>query len=193
MEEKKLIEKILNKDYKAFNILVDRYYPEVLKISNGFLHNKIDAEDMTQDVFIEIYQSLAKFRKESSLATWIYRITVNKSLNLIRKHKREKLVENFESFIFSKKSEDPNSYKKFVLNEETEIEREERSAKLYKAIEKLPNNQKIAFTLSKYDDMSYKEIAEVMGVSLSSVESLIHRAKMNLQKYLINYYENSKD
>ncbi len=190
MTDSQLIEELLNDDPKAFRRLADKYYPVVLQTAMGFLHNAADAEDICQDVFIEVYQSIKKFRKESKLSTWIYRITVNKSLNFIRKNKRNSLIENMESYVFGRKEK----YNKdlpggFVSGQETELEKNERTQVLHKAINSLSGNQKIAFTLSKYDDLANKEIAEIMNVSVSSVESLIHRAKLNLQKQLLSYFE----
>jgi len=81
--------------------------------------------------------------------------------------------------------EDPTAH-----NNPATIEYKERSQVLQNAINSLPKNQRIAFTLSKFDELSYQEIAEIMSLSISSVESLIHRAKLNLQKKLVNYYKN---
>ncbi len=182
MKDSDLVEKILNGEKLSFEILVKKHYGKVLKISNGLLHHQQNAEDIAQDVFIEIYQSLHKFRKESSLSTWIYRITINKSLNFLKKNKRRQLFDN-------PKSAGINETIEMVNDNESETEKKERTKMLHHAIDSLPKNQKIAFALVKYDDMSYREVAKVMDVSLSSVESLMFRAKKNLQRKLVNYYK----
>jgi RNA polymerase sigma-70 factor (ECF subfamily) len=172
MEDKILIEKIINQDHRAFKELVDKYSSLVINTCKSFVHDPDDAQDIAQDVFIEIYQSIHKFREEAKISTWLYRISVNKSLNFMNSEKEEIDIPASNS-----------------QNADAEIENEERKNILYKAIESLTYNQKIAFTLNKFEDVSYKEIAEIMDLSLSSVESLIHRAKINLQKKLINYYK----
>ena len=124
----------------------------------------------------------------------MYRIAVNKSLNFIRKNKKHSILRSIDSYFdaddgVNKKIEVPENNLQYI---ESSLENQERSAILNKAINSLPKNQKIAFTLNKYDDIKYGEIAEIMDVSLSAVESLIHRAKLGLQKKLVNYYKKSE-
>lgn len=171
---------------RAFKAFTDQYYTLVLRTVNGFLHNEEDAKDLAQEVFIELYQSIHKFRKKASLSTWVYRIAVNKSLNFIRDNKRKRFWENIEN-VFSTGKEEKNA----IVDPEKHaqsIESKENAEFLKKAIDSLPENQRIAFVLSKYDDLSNKKIAEVMDVSVSAVESLVHRAKQKLQKKLLNYF-----
>lgn len=171
---------------RAFKAFTDEYYALVLRTVNGFLHNEEDAKDLAQEVFIELYQSIHKFRKKASLSTWVYRIAVNKSLNFIRDNKRKRFWENIEN-AFSTGKEEKNA----LVDPEKHthaIESKERAEVLKKALDSLPGNQRIAFVLSKYDDLSNKKIAEVMDVSVPAVESLVHRAKQNLQKKLLKYF-----
>ena len=185
--ESELIEGVLNKDEAAFRMLVDRYQEIVLNTCNGFVHNEDDAKDLTQEVFLKIYDSIGKFRGEAKLSTWIYRIAVNKSLNFIRANKKNKIIGDLDSIVFLNNSAltvDHNCDKT-----DTALDQLRRSKILFAAINGLSKNQKIAFSLNKLDEISYNEIAEIMNISLPAVESLIHRAKRNLQKKLINYYK----
>ncbi len=86
MTEKQLIESIIKGNQASFKFIVDKYLPLVLNTCNSFLHNKQNAEDVTQEVFIEVFLSIHKFRKDAKLTTWLYRISVNKSLNFIREN-----------------------------------------------------------------------------------------------------------
>jgi RNA polymerase sigma-70 factor (ECF subfamily) len=188
MTDKELVYEIINhKSQKAFEKLVNQYQPLVVKTCLGFVNSYADAEDLAQDVFIEVYQSINGFRNEAKVSTWIYRIAVNKSLNFVRKQKRNKMFRSIENFFITNgdKSEPYEIVDKVSGGADREIERSENKQLLKDAINKLPDNQRIAFILSKYQDLSYKEISEVIGVSLSSVESLLFRAKSNLQKYLL--------
>jgi RNA polymerase sigma-70 factor (ECF subfamily) len=188
MTDKELVYEIINhKSQKAFEKLVNQYQPLVEKTCLGFVNSYADAEDLAQDVFIEVYQSINGFRNEAKVSTWIYRIAVNKSLNFVRKQKRNKMFRSIENFFITNgdKSEPYEIVDKVSGGADREIERSENKQLLKDAINKLPDNQRIAFILSKYQDLSYKEISEVIGVSLSSVESLLFRAKSNLQKYLL--------
>jgi len=187
VQEKELIAGLVAGSHYAFRLLVDTYKDRLFSTSLSILHNAEDSEDIVQEVFIEIFNSIKNFRKESSLSTWIYRITITKSLDLVRKKNRKKRFSIFTS-IFGDGNEIKHDPADFV-HPGVNAENKELAQILFKAIDKLPESQKIAFSLNKVEGLSYKEISEIMGTSLSSVESLIHRAKNNLQKMLEGYYE----
>jgi len=153
------------------------------------LQNEEDAEDVAQEVFIQVFQSISQFKGDSKLSTWIYRITVSKSLEFIRK-KRTKKRFGFVSGLFGNEYLLDQSGKKEFYHPGVAMENRELSAILFKSINGLPENQRIAFILHKLEQISYQEVAEVMQVSLSSVESLIFRARQNLQKELGEVYKN---
>ena len=179
MTEKEIIRGIIARDREALNNLVHTYQEKVIKTAYYYLGSMEDAEDLAQDIFLEIVSSIKKFRQSSSLSTWIYRITVNRSLNAVKKRKRKRELirpENIMGDVAAGVDDDPAGS-------------EERRKLLRASVSALPVNQRTAFILCKYEELSYKEIAEVMGTSLSSVESLIHRAKMNLRKSLAGYFE----
>ncbi len=188
MEELEIIKKLKNGDEDTFRMVVQRYSRMVLNCSYKFLRNKESAEDLTQEVFLEVYESVKTFRADSKLSTWIYRIAVTKSLNHLKSMKRKKRFAVLVS-IFGK----DDSVKDIPLADsiapDKELENKDRARLLAWALDKLPDNQRVAFTLSKYDEMSYEEISSIMKTSISSVESLIHRAKTNLKKKLYNYYK----
>jgi RNA polymerase sigma-70 factor, ECF subfamily len=187
MDDANLVELIKGNDKEAFQDLIKKYQTLVINTCFGFLHNYEDSQDIAQEVFIEVYRSIHKFRMESKLSTWLYRISANKSINYIRDHKKNKWFLSLDLLFENDKDDDQNS----PLDESPLdiIENDERKQALYTAIDSLPENQRIAFTLYKYEDLSYKEIAEIMKISLSSVESLMFRAKKNLQQKLIAIYK----
>jgi RNA polymerase sigma factor (sigma-70 family) len=187
MTECELVNGLLASDKEAIQQLVDNYQENVIKTAFYFVANMEDAEDLSQEVFLEIIKSVGRFKRKSSLSTWIYRVTVNKSLDHLRKQKRRAHIHRIESF-FMAPNNGPGIYQAEPGGRDTTNDDNERRQILDKAVNSLPENQKIAFILSKYDDLSYKEIADVMNLSLSSVESLIHRAKLKLQNKLVNYF-----
>ena len=188
MEDFELVARLKNADEDAFRSIVDGYQKFILNSCYRFVNNKETAEDITQEVFIEVYRSINSFRGDSKLSTWIYRIAITKSLDYLKKQKSKKRFAILKSLFGDDEVEEqipgPEN-----LNPHKQMENEDRIKVLSWALDKLPENQRVAFTLSKYDEMSYKEIAEILGVSISSVESLIHRAKTNLKKKLYNYYK----
>lgn len=185
MDERDLIALLKKKDRGAYKTIVETWQGLVYNTAIGFLQNVEDAEDIAQEVFIQVYESISTFKEESKFSTWLYRITVSKSLDHLRKKKRKKRFAFVQS-LYGKHDliiEPPDFFHPGIS-----MENKENAIALFKAIEKLPPNQKTAFVLNKIEVLSYMEIAEVMKISESAVDALLQRAKKNLQKILINYY-----
>ena len=187
--ESELIEGLKSGSQEAFRSLVDTYQQKVIRTCKGFVHSDDDAEDIAQEVFIEIWQSINKFRGDAELSTWIYRISVNKSLNFIKTASRRKI---FSFFDFT--DPDRSSFANELAaaqgySPDNDLGRSEQAEAVKRAIDSLPSKQRTAFVLSKYDDLSYQEIAKVMNSTVPSVESLIFRARQNLQKRLYIFYK----
>lgn len=189
MNDNGIIEKLKQGNDSAFKELVETYRNMVVNTCFGLLHNTEDAEDVAQDVFIEVFRSVASFRADSKISTWLYRIAVNRSLNFIRDNKKRRWFQSFDDVMESKKEALNQLNYQSSDDPESEMENSQRALLLHEAIDSLPENQRVAFTLNKYEDLAYKEISEVMNLSVSSVESLIHRAKKNLQKKLYKCYQ----
>lgn len=179
MTQVQLIDKLKIGDNQAFREFVNQYRKDVLNLCYGFVRNQEDAEDIAQEVFIEVYRSISNFRGDSKLSTWIYRIAVSRSLNKVKKNKFKNLLTSFENLF------DQNA---LVSNNDphNQLQSKDQAKLVQKTIDKLSENQRIAFVLHHYDGYSYLQIAEIMNNSIPSVESLIHRAKVSLQKQLIN-------
>lgn len=182
MNESTLIEELKQGEQGAFRTIVETWKDMVYNTSLGILQNPEDAEDITQEVFVQVYESVANFKGESKFSTWLYRITISKSMDHIRKKKRKKRFAFIQSLVGVNNEviyEPPDFNHPGVV-----LDKKERSATLFKCINNLPENQKIAFILNKMEGLSYQEVSEVMDTTLSSVESLLHRAKSNLRKKL---------
>ena len=190
MTEWELIEQLKLKDERAFKTIVDTWQDMVYNTVLGIVQNAEDAEDVSQEVFIQVYESIKNFKGESKFSTWIYRIAVTKSLDLLRRKKRKKRFAFIQS-LFGKNDElindPPDFYHPGVV-----AENKENAAVLFKAIAALPENQQTAFVLSKIEGLSYIEVSEVMQMTEASVDSLLHRAKTNLRKKLGEHYRDSK-
>jgi len=189
-DERQLIQQLMKGDESAFKQIVETRKSLVYNTVFGLLQNPEDAEDVTQEVFIKVFEVIHQFKGESSFSTWIYRIAVTKSLELIRKGKRKKRFA-FITSLFGENEEiryDPPE----VNHPGVVLENRENANKLFAAIRQLPENQRVAFTLHKVEGIPYQEISEIMNMSVSAIESLIHRAKTNLKKILKDYYLNNK-
>lgn len=175
-QNKELIKKVVEGDEVAFEQLVKKYEHSVLNTVHRYIGNHDEAEDIAQEVFIKVWRHAKSFKGKSKFSTWLYRIVVNQCLNYRSKHKERhaSLDEIMEQ------GKTPES-----LKVEIEFERQRKSKIVRKAINELPKRQRIALVLSKFEGKSYREIAQIMGVSLSSVESLIFRARGTLKKKLL--------
>jgi len=187
-DETDLVARLKQGDESAFRLIVETRKDLVYNTALGLLQNAGDAEDITQEVFIKVYESVHQFKGESAFSTWLYRIAVTKSLEMIRNRKRKKRFA-FITGLFGESNELRHDPPDFV-HPGVQLDNREKASVLFKAIEKLPENQRIAFTLHKVEGVPYQEISENMKITVSAVESLIHRAKANLRKWLEDFYLN---
>lgn len=179
--------KIQDTSALSFTDIVKSYQHRVYSICYKFLRNKEDAEDLSQEVLVEIYRNLKEFRGDAKLSTWIYRIAVNKCMDNIRMKKRKKRN------LFAFQSWGNNELERLQIptniHPQNLLENKEHEEIIHTAISKLPHRQKIAFTLAKIDGMKQDEIAQIMETTVSSIESLLIRAKGSLKKTLKDYFE----
>lgn len=188
MQENELVNRLKNGDEEAFRIIFNDNQKKVINACYRMVNDIETAEDLTQEVFIKVYSSINQFRGESQLSTWIYRIAITKSLDHLRAQKRKKRMAILK-YLSGDEEKQIDIEAPKDQNPDIIIDNSERMKILNDAINTLPENQRVAFSLSKYDEMSSKEIAEVLSTSISAVEALIHRAKKNLEKRLYNYYK----
>jgi RNA polymerase sigma-70 factor (ECF subfamily) len=168
--------------------IYNHYNKRVYNTVLSYVQNAEDAEEITQDVFLEVYRSSENFKGDSSLSTWMYRIAINKCLDFIKFKNRKKRFA-FISQLFDTQSGELIHDKADFFHPGVKIENKEKAAILFKAIHNLPQNQKNAFILSQLEGLSYSEISEVMQNTIPSVESLLFRAKENLRKQLGKWYK----
>lgn len=184
MTENEIILKIVQGDLNQYRVLVERYQSTIFRTCLGFLHNKEDADDLTQEVFIQAYLALKNFRGDSSFSTWLYRIAVNAASNRTRKKSKDIILERLGTFFGNEKHKELLINRPDDQNPEDIIITEEHRVIVNKALDTLSEKQRIAIVLSKYDDLPQKEIAEIMNTTEGAVEALIQRAKINLRHTL---------
>jgi RNA polymerase sigma-70 factor (ECF subfamily) len=188
LDERILVEQLKNRDESAFKTIVTTWQDMVYNTALGILQNPEDAEDTAQDVFVQVYESIHSFKGDSKFSTWLYRITTSKALDHIRRAKRKKRFAIVQRLFGD--DNDATVHPPDFQHPGIVLDKKENAAELFKAIEQLPANQKIAFVLNKVEGLSYPEISEIMETTVSSVESLLHRAKTNLRKWLEDFYKN---
>lgn len=171
---------------RNFNSVYNEYHLLVYNVALNYAQNIEDAEEITQDVFLKVHESLSDFKENSSIKTWLYRITINQSLDFIKRKNSKKRF-----FIFGKKSQNEFELTNVSNFEHPGIllEQQEDAKVLFLVINTLPENQKTAFILSKVDGLSNPEVSEIMEMSISAVESLVFRAKKELKEKLSHKFE----
>lgn len=187
-ENEKFLDQLQAGDQQAFRILVEKYQPMIKGIALQMFERDEDQEDFMQEVFLRIYQALPEFRRKSKLSTWIYRIALNHALNLTRKNKWKGWISESISKWGSNDKKD-EAFTRLPATSGEGAEQREMHRMLHKAIQQLPENQRIAFVMTRIDGMSYAEVAQVMNLSESAVDSLTQRARQNLRKYLASFYK----
>lgn len=169
-----------------FEQVYNMYSVMVYNVALHYVQNIEDAEEITQDVFLKTHQSLSTFKEQATLKTWIYRITINHSLDFLKKKNSKKRF-----FVFGKKSSNTFEINNTAAFEHPgiQLENKENAKILFDTINGLPEKQKTAFILTKVDGLSNPEVAEIMEMSISAIESLVFRAKKSLKERLSNKFE----
>lgn len=174
-DEQELVQAILNGDKQRYSEIVRCYSTSIANLSYKLAGDKLEVDEVVQEVLVQLYLSLPRFRFGARLSTYVYRITVNTVAKKLKKQGRYYRMSDY--------TENTDIQLRQSSVEET-IVADDRQNELLKAIEQLKYEQRTALTLFYYEELSYKEIADVMGISLAKTESLIFRAKQNLKKML---------
>ena len=153
----------------------------VYNLALQYVQNSEDAQEITQDVFVAVHQSWDNFKHDSTVNTWIHRITINKSLDFLKSKKRKKRF-SFLTSIFSHENNELKYDPPEFNHPGIQLEDKESLEFIFRQINKLPDNQKTALILHKIEQKTQAEVAEIMNLSVKSIESLIQRAKSNLSK-----------
>ncbi len=168
----------------TFNDIYTEYGKLIFNLALQYVHNVEDAEEITQDVFVKVNEGLSTFRNNSSIKTWIYRITIHQSLDFIKSRKNRK--RSFISSFWNHKDKDFKYLHTQFNHPGIELEQKEATEAIFKAINQLSPRQKTVIILLKIEGKSQNESAELMNMSEKALESLFQRAKKNLEK-LLNY------
>lgn len=182
MTESELIIRLREGNEEAFRELVSAFRDRVYNTVLSIIQQRQDAEDIAQDVFIQVFRSVNTFSGNAALSTWIYRIAVNCSLDHLRRKKRQRRF-NFITQVFGRDNEFGTGDEDFN-HPGVQLEQKENAAMLFLAVRQLPKNQQLAFLLNKTEGLSYGEVGDIMGISEAATDALLQRAKQNLRKML---------
>ena len=184
MDEKLLIEKSIQGDSESFEKLILSCEKKVYNIALKILGNEADAYDAAQDTFIKVYKNLEKFKGNSSFSTWVYRITSNVCLDIIRKNKNKKNTVSIDKEIEFDDSDATFEIEDRNADTEEKILEKERSEALHKALSRLNPEQREILVLREFQNLSYDEIAKVLDLNVGTVKSRISRGRERLREKL---------
>ena len=188
--EEVLVRDFQNGNLKAYDKIVEIYQKKIYGLSFNLTRNQMDAQDVTQEVLLTLFRKIKLFQGKSAFSSWVYRITVNASYMKLRSKKKEpnvsidELMPSFNSSGFQQEkiqdwSEDTQS---LIFNNETRDE-------INKAVNLLPEKEKVVFLLRDIEGLSTEKTGEVLDLTVPAVKSRLHRARLFLRKKLSNYFE----
>ncbi len=171
-----LIEQTRRGDQSSFEVLYQRYVKRIFNLAYRMVGPGADAEELTQEVFLQAFKNLQHFKGQSSFYTWLYRIACNTCLQFLRKKSRSRETVNYDDLaeveIEGHESPDPLD----------EIERRDLARRLEQALGQLPDSQRMVLVLGPIEGRSYEEIAEILGLTVPVVKGRLHRARENIRR-----------
>jgi RNA polymerase sigma-70 factor, ECF subfamily len=173
LSEAALVDACLDGRSGAFDVIVERHRRAVYQVCYRFVNNHEDASDLSQEVFLRAYRGLRSFKGQSALATWLYRISVNLCLNRVSVKRPASEPIDEQQFVDTR-GEAPHE----------PLLRQERSALVRAAVERLPRKQRTVIVLRVFQDLSHQEISEALGISVGAVKANVFHALQNLKKML---------
>jgi len=178
-EDTCLVEEALGGNPASFQLLVERYEQRIFNLIRHYTRNPVEIEDLAQETFLKVYRRLASFQRQSSFYTWLYRIAVNTILDSLKRRGRSPVqsVEDLEAVPLPASSSSPSP--------SATLEREELARITHEVLEELPEIFRTVLVLREYEDMAYQDIADLLGISIGTVESRLFRARARFKERLL--------
>jgi len=182
-----LMLRVQSGDHAAFQELFRKLSPRILQYARRFVGSEARAEEVTQDVFVQVFRFRHRYRPESRLATWIYTIATNLCLNELRRPERHLKVDIWDRRDAEDRTEGPQLRDPDAVNPEEGAAARELARQLEVAVGELPPKQRAALLLSRVDGLAYRDVGEALGCSEGAVKALLFRATQTLKKSLRDY------
>jgi RNA polymerase sigma-70 factor (ECF subfamily) len=174
-------------DNATFEQIYHQYSARILNLIYRMTGSEEVARDLTQEVFVKVYENIGKFRGDAQIFTWLYRIATNHTLNYLKREKRYKwlnLLDKPISEVLQENKIDNQFWAVGSPRPDRQMEKKQREQIIWKLIQQLSPKYRVPYVLNRYENLSYQEIADTLNLSLSAVETRIHRAKKELVKKL---------
>jgi len=170
---------------RAFKLLIEKYQQKLYWHIRRMVTSHSNTDDVLQNTFIKVWHGLENFRSESQLYSWLYRIATNEGINFLNKEKKHSAI-SFEGG-FGNDSDEESSYapQNYLQSDGQDIDGEAIQERLLKAIESLPDKQKIVFNLRYYDEMPYEQMSEVLQTSVGALKASYFHAAQKVERYIL--------
>jgi RNA polymerase sigma-70 factor (ECF subfamily) len=181
-EDESLVKETLAGSQASFQLLVERYQSRIFALTRHYTRNAVEIEDLVQDTFLKAYSRLDSFQHQSSFYTWLYRIATNTILDHMKRRGRSPVqsVEDLEVV------DTPSTARS--VGPDAAMERDEISKITHAVLEELPDIFRTVLVMREFDDLSYQEIADVLGISIGTVESRLFRARARFKDKLLQLH-----
>lgn len=178
--DQQLVDRVLNGNKNAFNLLVLRYQHRVAALIGRFVHDSHEVEDVCQEAFIKAYKALPSFRGDSAFYTWLYRIAVNTAKNYLMSRNRRPPASDVD--VDEAEMGDSGAILREIEDPAGSLARDKLKQAIMDAIDELPEDLRTAFTLREFSGLSYEDITEIMECPVGTVRSRIFRARESIDK-----------
>ena len=178
-DDTSLVEEALGGNQASFQLLVERYEQRIFNLIRHYTRNPVEIEDLAQETFLKVYRRLSSFQRQSSFYTWLYRIAVNTILDSLKRRGRSPVqaVEDLESVPAAASGPSPSP--------SATLEREEIARITHEVLEDMPEIFRTVLVLREYEEMAYQDIADMLGISIGTVESRLFRARARFKERLL--------
>ncbi len=186
-DDVELMLRVRNGDESAFTELMKRHYRALINYTYRYTSSREAAEDLAQETFLRVYRAAGRYKPEAKFTTWLYRIATNLCLNEVKKKKgfQNVSLEDFDDNVSEIGDSKPGAH--------SAVFRREIKQAIWGALDSLSQNERVAIILSKYEELPYEEIAEIIGCSLGAVKTYVHRGKKKLVEELKPFLRGDKD
>lgn len=187
-EDEQLVEEALGGNALSFQLLVERYQERVFALARHYTKSPVEVEDIAQDTFLKAYRRLDSFQRQSSFSTWLYRIAVNTALDFLKRTGRSPVQAVEDPELSAAATQGRAGSGSTLATPDANLRREELARITQRVLEELPEIFRTVLVLREFEDMPYQEMAEVLGISIGTVESRLFRARARFKEALLRLY-----
>jgi RNA polymerase sigma-70 factor (ECF subfamily) len=189
--DEQLVARARAKDFGAFEELLDRYEDKVFRLAYRFVRNETEAQEILQDTFLSIWRKLDTFKGDAQFSSWLYRVAANAALMRLRAQRRHPVISTEELPLgyLDNHGQLPPAGENWARRPDDQLQSEELRTHIQRAVDDLPELYRTVFLVRDVEGLSTEETAEVLGISIPTVKTRLHRARIALRDAIASYFE----